>query len=410
MEISRNKQISVVVGAFLLMLASAIVSNSTGYFIVSVTESLEVTRAQFSVYYTIVQLTTAVVSLTIGSMYSKFSMRQIFLAGSVGTFAGFLVMSRLNSLAMVYIGALVIGFFQALIIVPVVKVVNAWVPGKNNGTAIGIVMAATGVGGLMMGQVMPRVVAYVDWRTGYVVCAVMFLAFTLVGLVLAGGKSPVEEKAVSEADVKKKNAEYVSRALKTPAFYVILICCFLLCLSHSANQHLAAQLEAKDMNVDLVAAIMSVWSIGLTIAKVLEGVFYGRVKEFIYVAAIVVSGCIGFVALTSGNPAMLTLGVIFLGIGCAGDTVLVPGVVNDIFGKEMSSAVWGFCWAAFQFGNAAGVVLQGALFDATGSYDTGYRFAGIVCVVIAVIFAAFLVKSSRQKAAEAGKGEATQTA
>lgn len=397
MEVSKNKQISVVVGAFLLMLSSAIVSNSTGYFIVSVTEALSISRAQFSVYYTILQLTTAVVSLTIGTMYSKFSMRQIFLGGSIGTFAGFMIMSRLNSLIMIYLGALIIGFFQALIVVPVVKVVNVWVPGKNNGAAIGVVMAATGVGGLMMGQIMPRVVAYVDWRTGYIVCAILFLVFTVVGLVLAGGKVPTGEQPISAADEKKKNAELVSKALRTPAFYLIFACCFLLCFSHSANQHLSAQLQAKNMNVSMVAAIMSVWSIGLTIAKVAEGAFYGRIKKFVYVGIIVLCGGFGFAILTSGTVSLLMVGVVLLGIGCAADTVLVPSVVNDIFGKEMAGAIWGFCWAAFQFGTATGVVLQGALFDATGSYDIGYRFAGILCGVIAAIFVVFLIKSDKKK-------------
>ena len=401
MEVSKGKQVSVVVGAFLLMLASAIVSNSVGYFIVSVTEALDITRAQFSIYYTIVQLTTAVISLTIGTIYSKLSMRKIFIAGSLGTFAGFMIMSRLNSLMMVYLGALVIGIFQALIVVPVVKVVNDWVPGKNNGTAIGIVMAATGVGGLMMGQVMPRVVANVDWRTGYVVCAFMFLAFTIVGLILAGGKAPQKEEEVKAGvDDKAKNAAYVAKAVKTPAFYLVLLCCFLLCLSHSANQHLAAQLQAKDMDVNMVAAIMSVWSIGLTIAKIAEGAFYGRIKKFIYVGVVVACGCFGFLALTGTGNGMLTLGVILLGIGCAADTVLVPGVVNDIFGKEMTGAIWGFCWAAFQFGTASGVVLQGAMFDSTGAYDLGYRLAGGISLVIAIIFVAFLIKSDKKKVAE----------
>lgn len=46
-KVSRNKLISVVIGCFVLMMSSSVVSNSQSYFLVTVREYLNCTAAQF---------------------------------------------------------------------------------------------------------------------------------------------------------------------------------------------------------------------------------------------------------------------------------------------------------------------------------------------------------------------------
>lgn len=152
-QVSNTKLVLVAMGAVMLMISSAVVSNSTSYFITSVTEELNISRAAFSVYYTIISITTAIGSVLCGTLIPKLGNRKAFLVGTVGVTIGFLIMSRLTSLTMVYAGAAFIGFCQAFIVVPPVSVVNTWFPKEHNGLVMGLTMAGTGMGGVVMAQV-----------------------------------------------------------------------------------------------------------------------------------------------------------------------------------------------------------------------------------------------------------------
>lgn len=404
MEVQKNKQIMVAIGAFLLMFASAIVSNSTGYFIVAVRDAIKVSAAQFAAYYTILQMTTACVSLAIGFLYSRFSMRQIFLTGAIGTGIGFLIMSRVTSLWMVYAGAFVIGLFQALVIVPIVRVVNQWIPGKNNGLVIGLVMSATGFGGLMMGQVMPRVVTYISWRTGYLVCAGMFVVITMIGLILAGGTPPTAETTGDgNSDASAKDDSYLHKVFSMPAFYIILICCLLGCGANVIVQHISAHLQYQGVSVEYIALIMSIWSVGLAVSKIVLGWIYGRVPQQYFVPIYMLISAVAYLPMLSKSVGVLTVGVALVGLSGAGITAIYPSIINGIFGKEMTSAIWGFCWAAFQFGNAICVIGYGAVYDITGSYNTGFIIGGVLTFIVGIIFTLFLISNQRKEKAEAAQ-------
>lgn len=398
-EVSKSKQISVCIGAFLLMFASAVVSNSTTYFIVAVCEELGCTRASFSAYYSILQLATATVSLLIAVLYTKFSMRQIFTAGTIGVVIGFLVLSRLTALWMVYLGALIIGIFQALIIVPLVRVVNQWVPGKSNGVAIGLVMSASGFGGLMMGQIMPRVVAYISWRTGYIVCACLYAVFTIIGNILAGGKAPVNPNTeVKEAKSEnERNSVLIKEAVRKPVFYVIVLICFLGCGSNAIFQHLSAHLQGKGLSPEYVANMMSIWSIALGFTKIAEGWCYNHVNKKIYIPILAVLSVIAYWVVLADSVGVLVLGVILFALSGAAITAVYPSVINDILGKEMTSAIWGFCWGGFQFGTASFVILFGHLFDASGSYASGMFVGGVGTAIVWVILIALLIKTRKTR-------------
>lgn len=409
-EVSKAKRISVCIGTFLLMFASAVVSNSTTYFIVAVCDEIGCTRASFSAYYSILQLATATISMCIAFFYSHFSMRKIFVAGTIGVVCGFLLLSRLTALWMVYAGALIIGIFQAFIIVPLVRVVNQWVPGKSNGIAIGLVMSASGFGGLMMGQIMPRVVAYINWRTGYLVCAGLYAVITIIGWILAGDKAPINpDTEVKEVKTDSEREKILLKAaLKRPAFYVIVFICFLGCGSNAIFQHLSAHLQGKGLTPEYVANVMSIWSIALGFTKIAEGWCYNHINLKIFVPVLAVLSVLAYWVVLADTLPVLILGVILFALSGAAITAVYPSVINDILGKETTSAIWGFCWGGFQFGTALFVIIFGALFDASGSYNSGMILGGVGTLVVWIVLSALLIATRKDRAAR--KAEAKEQA
>ena len=389
-QASSTKLILVALGAVLLMMSSAVVSNSTSYFITSVTEALGVTRAEFSGYYTVVSITTAIGSVLCGTLIPKIGNRKAFLIGTVGVTVGFLILSRLNSLVMVYAGAAFIGFCQAFILVPPVSVVNSWFPKNHNGLVMGLTMAGTGFGGIVMAQVMPRVVANVSWRTGYLVSAVMFCVISLVANALCGGEAPSsEDEQPKKADApKKKEALDMSKVLSV-AFIFMVLGCMTKCLASVFNQHFSAHLQ-DSFTTEQVALVMTCFNIILIIMKISMGTIYDKLKAKGMLIAIFLTS-FGYLAWTSKSLTVVLIGTVLVMFCCSADTVTAPLLLGEAFGKKFSSAAWGICWAALYAGNAIGSIMWGALYDHFNSYNQGLRFVPVIVGCVCVLWFCALV-------------------
>lgn len=386
-KITNSKLILVAVGAILLMTSSAVVSNSTSYFVTAVTEELSISRAAFSVYYTIISIMTAIGSVLCGTLIPKLGNRKAFLIGSVGVTCGFLILSRLTTLTMVYIGAVLIGFCQAFILVPPVSVVNSWFPKKHNGLVMGMTMAGTGVGGIAMAQIMPRVVANVSWRTGYLVSAIMFCVMSLVANALCGGEAPdwdgdavVKEESAADAKAKKKQA-MDPKKLFSVAFFFMVIGCMSKCLSAVFNQHYSAHLQ-ESFSTEQIALAMTVFNVVLVIMKTSMGAIYDKLKYKGMIVAIFAAS-FGYWGWMSKNFTVVLIATVFVMFCCSADTVSAPLFLGEAFGKKFASAAWGICWGALYAGNAIGAVMWGAIYDHFGEYNPGLRMqpllVGITC-------------------------------
>ncbi len=383
-KVSSSKLVLVAMGAVMLMLSSAVVSNSTSYFITSVTEELSISRAAFSVYYTIISITTAVGSVLCGTLIPKIGNRKAFLIGTVGVTAGFLILSRLTSLPMVYAGACFIGFCQAFIVVPPVSVVNTWFPKNHNGLVMGLTMAGTGMGGVVMAQVMPRVVANVSWRTGYLVCAIMFCVLTLIANALCGGAVPETEKVENKTDNSPKKKESLDMSkICSVAFIFMVLGCVSKCFSSVFNQHYSAHLQ-DSFTTDQIALAMTVFNIVLIIMKISMGTIYDKLKAKGMLIAIFVTS-FGYFGWTSKNFNVVLVSTVLVMFCCSADTVSSPLFLSEAFGKKFASAAWGICWGALYAGNALGSIMWGAIYDKLGSYNPGLRMepvmVGISCVL-----------------------------
>lgn len=383
-KVSSSKLVLVAMGAVMLMLSSAVVSNSTSYFITSVTEELSISRAAFSVYYTIISITTAVGSVLCGTLIPKIGNRKAFLIGTVGVTAGFLILSRLTSLPMVYAGACFIGFCQAFIVVPPVSVVNTWFPKNHNGLVMGLTMAGTGMGGVVMAQVMPRVVANVSWRTGYLVCAILFCVLTLVANALCGGAVPESEKEEGQTEQKPKTKAKLDKTkLFSVAFIFMVLGCVAKCFSAVFNQHYSAHLQ-ESFSTDQIALAMTVFNLVLIVMKISMGAIYDKLKYKGMLIAIFVAS-FGYYGWMSKNFSVVLIATVFVMFCCSADTVSAPLLLGEAFGKKFSSAAWGICWGALYAGNAMGSIMWGAIYDKFGSYNPGLRMqpimVGITCVL-----------------------------
>lgn len=319
--------------------------------------------------------------------------------GAVGTALGFIVMSQVQALWMVYAGAILIGLFQALIVVPNVQILNEWMP-EGAGIAMGFVMGATGAGGIIMAQIMPRIVESVSWRAGYGVCAVMFLVLTIIGLLLAGGKSPYVLAEEKNGDGKKgKNFGMVA---KDPMFWIFIAMCFLGNGVQNIDQHLAPIMTTKGFTTGMIANTMTLFNVTLLIWKISQGAMYKKFtgKRFIVVYSIL--GTLGFLGMAWDVP-LFYFGIVMKSFVGAGITVCYSLICNEYFGTKFGGAVWGFAWAAFQFGATIFSPIYGSFLDRDGTYDNSVWIGAIATLIIGAVFFYLLNTKDKRAQKEAAK-------
>ena len=82
MVTSKTKLIRILAGTFLYNdVVICCIEFNTPYFITAVTSALNCTRTEFSLYYTVLQICTAVMSLMMGSILRNVLARAIFIVG-----------------------------------------------------------------------------------------------------------------------------------------------------------------------------------------------------------------------------------------------------------------------------------------------------------------------------------------
>ena len=407
MNVSKGKLTAVGIGAFLMMLCAGIINNSTTYFMLSVTEYLNVTKTTFSIYFTIVTVCSAIMALVVMPIATKLGPTKSALTAMIGGGCGFFLLSRLTALWMVYAGAVLVGVFQSFVVVPSMSIINKWFVGKNTSTVTGIVMSATGFGGLMMGVLMPSVVSNFSWRTGYLVCTALWVVVTLLISILTAGEppkaetvSPVPETAqdsgAGEGAAKKGSAEYL-RLIRSPRFILLMITAMASAGVTMISQHMSVLLETNGMGVTMISAIMGVMSIALAIAKIIEGSLYDRVPRKIFTPVVMLIGAVGYFCLSLHSTSALILGVVGYGISAASCTVLYPAIMRHMFGRKMTTATWGICWAMFMLGHAVWTPLYAWTFDMTGSYSLGVYITTAIYIFLAVYLFILLSRPAHEE-------------
>lgn len=400
LKLYSKEQIKVLVGSLLMMMAFGMVNASVGYFVAPVTQSLGVSRASFTFYYTIMNLVGIVVMPFIGQMMTRVSPRRIVLLGGLGgglCIAGF---SLCSQLWMFYLLGVLLGLVHSgCTMLAVVAVINSWF-GDKSGTPTGIAMAGTGVSGILLGLTLPTVLEHLGWRTGYLcmgVCwtAAMLLAAALVGSKPSGeGASGPSDQAPGSGGAERSGITF-SQAVRSPRLYALMLGIFVLSAPGCFLQHMPAYFVEQGTSDLLAGTIMSTFSMFVIVFKILQGYLFDRFGAAKTTVLAVLVYAAGFWVALSKLVPVLYLSAILLAFGMASLTVLPPLLTRTVFGSRDYAAIYSITSIAYTLGNATGVPLWGMVHDGTGAYSAGVLCAPILLLADLALLLALLTHRSK---------------
>ena len=361
--------------AFLQMMSMALTTTALSFFVGPVCRELGFGRGSFTVYYSILTAAGTLASPFLGQVIQRRGLRFVATVSAFWTAAGLVAFSFCSELWMFYLAGAFTGFFGTACVTLCAGVtVQTRYHGSAASRLTGLVMAGSGVGGMIVSLVLPELIDGWGWRWGYRLTALIWLGLGLCAAWLLGNGGQNAEARKKAADDRGMTR---AQALCSGKLYLLIFVIFLLSAASGVQQQLPAALESFGLDTATVSGAMSFFTAMLALGKILQGLLYGRAGAKRGGTIMVIVYAAGF-ALLGGNiilPGLLTLAV---GMGTV--TTLMPIVTRTVFGGREYASIWSILSAFSNLGAMIAAPLFGMAFDLTGSYEGAMTAAAVLLI------------------------------
>jgi len=266
---------------------------------------------------------------------------------------------------------------------------------KNRGTAIGIALAGTSAGGIVIPQIGKPLLESLGWRAAFQWEAIIPL-LVLILIVVFIKPIKYKKEAADSAEEAKKDEETglvelkFKEALKTPVFWAICfagICCFYSIMGIISNLFL--YLRELNFSVGGAANAFSIFFTIILIAKLTSGIVTDFINEHKLFKLQVAIMALGTVGIAMNTEALVWPSLIAVGLGWGGLYTLLNYIIITTFGVKSAGKIGGIISVFEGIGSGIGAWLTGFISDQTGSYSASF-WVVVVLLVIAFLISFFI--------------------
>ncbi|HZY60135.1 MAG TPA: MFS transporter [Candidatus Binataceae bacterium] len=345
--------------------------NTAGVFFTPVIRTFGWSRARMSTLQTALALAAGVSIPLIGWLLDRIEARITMAAGAAMAGCGFITASLAHSYPVMIAAYLLIGLgIGAATLLPCSMVVANWF-GARRGLAMGLAMAGTSAGGMVMTLVSDRAIRFAGWRFGYLVLAVpaFVIVIPLVLLLVRTRPERGEGLTVAEAAGALAGLE-VGEAVAGRSFWLMAL--GVLCFSFSVsgtNLHAVPYLIGIGYAPARAAVVLSLGLAFGALGKLLIGWTADRVGGRTALAATLFGMALGISLLIGARHRVYLAGfVAVFGLTVGAPLALIPLVAAESLGLKRFGTLYGLIGVFHTLGAAVGPVAAGRIFDVKGSY------------------------------------------
>lgn len=388
-----------------------ICTNTAGLFYTSISDDLGIGQGAVSLTLTILSITSAAAGLFVASIIKNEMMLKPMIAASILMMAGGTwLLAVSDNLWMIYlwnvirgVGAGLAGFVTSTI------VINRWFYARH-GFFVSLAMCFSGIPGVLLSNFFTSVIQADGWREGYIVVAIVILAFTLPSLVLPFTLDPFkcgtkpygyeEYEALKESNPEKMVLERKDHGLPAMALVIFIIYTSAAAINSCLLQHLPNYAVFSGNAAALGAMMVAVVNGANVIAKLSFGMLSDRVgtmKSSLLMATLSTTGIalMAFLPL----PAALVAGAALYGCTMPNSAIALSLITSDIFGMGDYNRIYPVISFICSTVYAIAVALMGTLFDISGSYLPVFALCLVmqllVFVTVKVLYGRYAAKSVR---------------
>jgi predicted MFS family arabinose efflux permease len=236
---------------------------------------------------------------------------------------------------------------------------------ERRGVAFSLLLGGGAVGAILLPPLAEALIRAVGWRASFAILGAGVLVIGLpCGSRVRGRSRPPHSAA------KPASGATVKEGLRSRIFWIIVVELFLISVSQNgAITHLSALLTDRGISAGKAALAISAMGAAILAGRLSTGWLLDRFFAPRVGACLFALSALGTFLLAGARTLPVATGsAALIGFGMGGEGDVTPYLLSRYFGLKSFSTLYGFTWTAYAIAGAAGPIVMGRAFDATGSY------------------------------------------
>lgn len=342
-------------------------------------------------------LLSGVFSLIGGWLISRSGLKPVMLIGCGLLGGGLVIHSQASTAEVVYAARALMGASLGFIgVAPCVVLVSRWFD-KGRGTALGIVLTGTSLGGAAIPLVAAPLIAHYGWRYAMIgLTSIIWLV--LVPAIAFLVREPRKNATAVTSDSDAADGMTLGEAIRTPLFWAFGACAALVFYPiFVTSQQFILYLQSPKIGVSAETAAFAqsaLFAISIG-GKFLAGTLsdkFRAVRVMVGCSLLMFAASLVLLGLTADNSLYFLLP---FAIGYGGTFVLLQRLAADFFGRREIGKILGLITLIEVTGAAVGGRITGYLADRNGG-DYTYAFYGVTIAAGLAFLATLAIHALRK--------------
>lgn len=393
----------IVAASFICLMVgiNPIVNLTFGVFLTPLSEEFGWSRSQAAHGVSLAMLGFTLMQSLIGKLIARQGAKRIILASAALLGVGlvsisFFVAGRWSFYACTFLFGAVASGTSPL---PHGTIIARWFT-LRRGLAMGIVVAGTAAGGIVLPPLASYLITSYGWRAGFALLGILSpcVILPIVSLVIRNtpeelGLSPDGEAVgmqYSQASPPTPSGYTAAEARHSATFWLLAVSLFMVVSAlQSSAVHLVPFLVDRSFSLTQAASALSFFATGACCGMISSGYFVDRFAARTVALGFFVNAAAGLMLLWFAQSwAGTLLSAVLLGVGLGAMLQLIPALVGWCFGLRAFGEIYGMLMTVFGLGTVTGPLLGGWLYDALGSYRQTplYYLVGLLCAAVFILF------------------------
>lgn len=339
-------------------------------------------------------LCSGLVSPFAGWLIQKFPLKNLMLFGCALLGCGLVLHATAHSVALVYTARIMMGISLGFVgVLPSVVLVSNWFA-RRRGTALGILLTGTSIGGVVIPPLATPLIERFGWRPAMAFVSLIIWLLLAPAIIFLVRSRPSEIGLRPDGDHEKpgltpadsSDGLTFAEAIKTPIFWIFSLGAALIFYPIFVTSQ---QLILQTARIGFTAWQGTLVLSGLFAVSVAGKFLFGYLSDkFAPVRIILLCTAVMFAStflLLDLNTATAFVFLVPFGLGYGGAFVLIQRLAADFFGHRDYPKILGAITIGETLGAVVGGLLTGWLADRYGGDYTAGFYGVIVAAGIALI-------------------------